>query len=97
MAGNVSEWTIDAFDESSYNYEWDMNSSYTYNAQDGDAPAMKRKVIRGGSWKDVYANIQTSTRDYQYQDSATCYLGFRCVQSYLGRQKGDSKRASAKY
>ena len=97
MAGNVAEWTIDAFDESSYNYEWDMNSSYTYNAKDDDPPAMKRKVIRGGSWKDVYSNIQTSTRDYEYQDTATCYIGFRCVQSYLGRQKGDSKRASALY
>lgn len=97
MAGNVAEWTIDSFDESSYNYTWDMNSSYTYNAKDSDPPAMKRKVIRGGSWKDVYANIQTASRDYQYQDTATCYLGFRCVQSYLGRQKGDTKKASAIY
>ncbi len=97
MAGNVAEWTIDAFDESSYNYTWDMNASYTYNAKDTDAPAMKRKVIRGGSWKDVYANIQTASRDYQYQDTATCYLGFRCVQSYLGRQKGDSNKSSAIY
>ena len=97
MSGNVAEWTVDAFDESSYNYEWDMNSSYTYNAKNDDNPAMKRKVVRGGSWKDVYANIQTATRDYQYQDTATCYLGFRCVQSYLGSQRGESRNASAVY
>ncbi len=91
MSGNVSEWTIDAFDESSYNFTWDMNASYTYNAKETDPPAMKRKVIRGGSWKDVYLNLQTSTRAYEYQDTATCYIGFRCVQSFLGRQKGDKR------
>ncbi|MDD4141369.1 MAG: SUMF1/EgtB/PvdO family nonheme iron enzyme [Bacteroidales bacterium] len=97
MSGNVAEWTIDAFDESSYNFTWDMNMSYTYNAKETDPPALKRKVVRGGSWKDVYANIQTATRNYEYQDTATCYIGFRCVQSYLGRQKGDTNKASAVY
>ncbi|MDL2242903.1 SUMF1/EgtB/PvdO family nonheme iron enzyme [Bacteroidales bacterium OttesenSCG-928-K03] len=97
MAGNVAEWTIDAFDESSYNFGWDMNLSYTYNAKDTDPPALKRKVVRGGSWKDVYNNIQVSNRSYEYQDTATSYVGFRCVQSFLGRQKGDSSKASAIY
>ena len=40
---------------------------------------MKRKVIRGGSWKDVGYFLQTSTRTYEYQDTAKSYIGFRCV------------------
>jgi formylglycine-generating enzyme required for sulfatase activity len=40
---------------------------------------MKRKVIRGGSWKDVGHFLQTSTRAYEYQDTSKSYIGFRCV------------------
>jgi formylglycine-generating enzyme required for sulfatase activity len=40
---------------------------------------MKRKVIRGGSWKDVGNFLQTSARAYEYQDTAKSYIGFRCV------------------
>jgi len=43
-----------------------------------------RKVIRGGSWKDVAYFLQVSTRDYEYADSARSYIGFRTVQDYLG-------------
>ena len=96
MAGNVAEWTLDAFDESSYNMTWDMNPAYFYNTKETDPPAMKRKVIRGGSWKDVAHYIQTSTRSYEYQDSAKCYIGFRCVQQYMGSQKGTSGRRSSR-
>jgi sulfatase modifying factor 1 len=43
-----------------------------------------RKVVRGGSWKDVAYFLQVSTRDYEYADSARSYIGFRTVQDYLG-------------
>lgn len=89
MAGNVAEWTSNAFDESAYNFAHDLNPDYTYDAKDSDPSALKRKVIRGGSWKDVGYYLQTSTRTYEYQDTAKCYIGFRCVQTYLGRAKGD--------
>jgi formylglycine-generating enzyme required for sulfatase activity len=46
----------------------------------------KRKVIRGGSWKDVAYFLQVSTRDYEYADSARSYIGFRTVQDYMGTQ-----------
>ena len=62
-----------------------------------DPPVMKRKVVRGGSWKDVSYYLQVTTRDYQYQDSANCYTGFRCIQPYLGRNKGDNPRMSRVY
>lgn len=87
MAGNASEWTSDAFDESSYTFTHDMNPDYKYNATDIEAPALKRKVVRGGSWKDVAYYLQVGTRTYEYQDSAKAYIGFRCVRTYEGRSK----------
>ncbi len=89
MAGNVAEWTSNAFDESAYDFSHDLNSDYVYEAQDNEANVLKRKVIRGGSWKDIGYYMQTSTRTYEYQDTSKCYIGFRCVQTYLGRAKGD--------
>ncbi len=90
MAGNVAEWTLSAFDPASYNFTWDMNPDYQYNAVNDDDPAMKRKVVRGGSWKDIAYYLQVDTRAYEYQDTARCYIGFRCIQPYLGRNKGDN-------
>ena len=85
MAGNVAEWTSTAYDESMYEYSHDLNPEYVYDALDHDPPSMKRKVIRGGSWKDINYYMQTGTRCYEYQDTAKCYVGFRNVMSYLGR------------
>jgi len=96
MSGNVSEWTNDAFDESASNFTWDMNPSYIYNAKETDLPALKRKVVRGGSWKDVAYYLQVASRSYEFQDSSKCYVGFRCVQNYLGRQKDDNPTRASK-
>jgi len=89
MAGNVAEWTNNAFDESAYDFAHDLNPDYVYEAKDEEAPVLKRKVIRGGSWKDVGYYLQTGTRTYEFQDTAKSYIGFRCVMTYLGRAKGD--------
>ncbi len=92
MAGNVAEWTSNAFDESAYNFSHDLNTDYQYDPTESekDIPALNRKVIRGGSWKDVSYYMQTGTRSYEYQDTAKCYIGFRSVMTYLGRGKGDN-------
>src|SRR5687768_7558429 len=79
MAGNVSEWTSSLYYEGGYNFQHDMNPDIRYNAKDSDPPRMKRKVLRGGSWKDVGFFLQTSTRAYEYQDTTKAYIGFRCV------------------
>jgi gliding motility-associated lipoprotein GldK len=89
MAGNVAEWTSNAFDESSYDFAHDLNMDYVYEAKDDDPPVLKRKTIRGGSWKDIGYYIQTSTRTYEYQDTAKSYIGFRTVMSYLGMGKSN--------
>ncbi len=98
MAGNVAEWTISAYDPSAYNVTWDMNPNYTYNAKESDPPVMKRKVIKGGSWKDIAYYLRVTTRAWEYQDTAKSYIGFRTIQPYLGRNKGDNpSRASRVY
>lgn len=79
MAGNVAEWTSSYYNEGGYNFQHDMNPDIRYDAKDQDPPRMKRKVIRGGSWKDVGYFLQTSTRAYEYQDTSKSYIGFRCV------------------
>lgn len=81
MSGNVAEWTSNAYDESAYEIMSDFSPDYQYNAKTEDQPALKRKVIRGGSWKDIAWYIQVSTRSFEYQDTAKSYIGFRCVRS----------------
>jgi gliding motility-associated lipoprotein GldK len=97
MGGNVSEWCDDAFDESSYNFAHDLNMVYKYEAKKTDPEVLKRKVIRGGSWKDVGYYMQTGSRSYEYQDTCKCYVGFRCVQTYLGRHIDDGGSSSNVY
>lgn len=89
MAGNVSEWTSTAFYENGYQFSHDLNPDIQYNAVDSDPITMKRKVIRGGSWKDIAYFCQTGTRSYEYQDTAKCYVGFRDVITFLGRSIND--------
>jgi formylglycine-generating enzyme len=79
MAGNVAEWTSSYYNENSYGAQHDMNPDVRYDAKDSDPPRMKRKVTRGGSWKDVGYYLQNGTRNYEYQDTTKSYIGFRCV------------------
>ena len=46
-----------------------------------------RKIIRGGSWKDVAYFLEVGSRDWEYGDTARSYIGFRTVQDYLGTNK----------
>lgn len=77
MAGNVAEWTNTAYNLSSYY----MASTMNPNVEDR---RNKRKIIRGGSWKDVAYFLEVSSRDYEYADTARSYIGFRTVQNYIG-------------
>jgi gliding motility-associated lipoprotein GldK len=84
MAGNVSEWTNDAYDPNGFEYVSTMNPNVSDNSN-------KRKVVRGGSWKDVAYFLQVSTRDFEYADSARSFIGFRTVQDYMGTQVTGNK------
>lgn len=91
MAGNVAEWTINAYDETTHQFSHDLNPDYQYDASDDDPITLKRKVIRGGSWKDIAYFIQNGSRSYEYQDTAKSFIGFRCVQTYIGRSALDKR------
>ena len=81
MSGNVSEWTESSYDKGSYNFDSGLNPNISDSTN-------LRKVIRGGSWKDVAYFLRVSTRDYEYKDEKRSYIGFRTVQDYLGEDIG---------
>ncbi|MEL6628758.1 MAG: SUMF1/EgtB/PvdO family nonheme iron enzyme, partial [Bacteroidota bacterium] len=89
MSGNVAEWTNTAFVENANSFIHDMNSDIHYEADEDDPEAWKRKVVRGGSWKDVSFYLQTGTRSYEFQDTTKSYVGFRNVLSLMGRSASD--------
>ena len=77
MAGNVAEWTMSSYHSSSYEF----SSSINPNVDNED---YNRKVVRGGSWKDVAYYLQVSSRDYEVDTIQRSYIGFRTVQDYIG-------------
>jgi formylglycine-generating enzyme required for sulfatase activity len=91
MAGNVSEWTSTAYLESGPEIMSDMNPEYRYNAAKEDPYAMKKKVVRGGSWKDPQHFIRSDMRTFEYQNEQRSYIGFRCVRTQVGFAKGKKK------
>ncbi len=92
MAGNVSEWTSTAFTESVSKLQGDLNPEYRYDAAKEDPYKMKRKIVRGGSWKDVAHNIRSDIRMWEYQNEQRSYIGFRCVRSQIGFAKGQKAK-----
>ena len=91
MAGNVAEWTSSAYNPSASTFVSDISPTYEYDAKPNDPEVLKRKVVRGGSWKDIGYFLQNSSRTYEYQDTAKSYIGFRCVTSFLGRDIRDKR------
>jgi len=89
MAGNAAEWTESAYHPGAYSHVHDLNPDLKYDASDDDPKAYKRKVIRGGSWKDISYYCQTGTRHWEYQDTTKSYIGFRCALTFLGRSIND--------
>lgn len=88
MAGNVAEWTSTVYTEAGVLSMNDLNPELTYNAAKEDPYRMKKKVVRGGSWKDVAENVRSDMRSYEYQNESRSYIGFRCVRSCMGQTNG---------
>ena len=105
MAGNVAEWTSTVYTEAGVESMSDMNPDLKYNAAKEDPYRLKKKSVRGGSWKDPESMIRSAWRSYEYQNQPRCYVGFRCVRTMVndrgtaGAQKGgrvSSKGGSSK-
>ncbi len=80
MAGNVAEWCEDDFEETGFTYANDLNPIYR-----DPKNLEKRRVIRGGSWKDIGYFLSNGTRTYEYSDTTKSFIGLRCVVTLLGR------------
>ena len=92
MAGNVSEWTSTAYTESIDQKTSDLNPEYRYDAAKEDPYKMTRKIVRGGSWKDVSHNVRSDLRMWEYQNEQRSYIGFRCVRSSIGFSKSKKRK-----
>ena len=83
MAGNVAEWTSTVYTEAGVQSMSDMNPELRYNAAKEDPYRLKKKSVRGGSWKDPESMIRSAWRSYEYQNQPRSYIGFRCVRSMV--------------
>ena len=81
MAGNVAEWTSTVYTEAGVSMMNDLNPELTYNAAKEDPYMLKRKSVRGGSWKDPISFIRSAWRTYEFQNQPRSYIGFRCERS----------------
>ena len=95
MAGNVAEWTSTIYTEAGVDAMNDLNPQLSYNAAKEDPYRLKKKSVRGGSWKDPKSYIRSAWRSWEYQNQPRSYIGFRCVRSLASssvvKQKGKRK------
>ena len=95
MAGNVAEWTSTIYTEAGVEAMNDINPQLKYNAAQEDPYRLKRKSVRGGSWKDPESYIRSAWRTAEYQNQPRSYIGFRCVRS-LANSTSDRAKVNSK-
>ena len=84
VAGNVSEWCLDAYEEDFYKHSPRQNpiaggpiASLVNNFE--RVPAESRRVTRGGSWKHVESFMNVAYRLPSVPTNLSNGIGFRCV------------------
>ena len=78
LAGNVSEWVQDAFQERYAACDADCQDPSASAPEQVGAPM---RVIRGGDWSTVAALARAATRSRTQQDRVSGSIGFRCARS----------------
>ena len=91
MAGNVAEWTSTIYTEAGVEQMNDINPDLRYNAAPEDPYRMKKKTVKGGSWKDPESMVRSAWRTFEYQNQPRSYIGFRCVRSMANTNSGKVK------
>ena len=95
MAGNVAEWTSTIYTEAGVDAMNDINPQLKYNAAKEDPYRLKKKSVRGGSWKDPESYIRSAWRSSEYQNQPRSYIGFRCVRSLANTSSEKAKPVKA--
>ena len=95
MAGNVAEWTSTIYTEAGVDAMNDINPQLEYKAAKEDPYRLKKKSVRGGSWKDPESYIRSAWRTWEYQNQPRSYIGFRCVRS-IATSSSIKQKASKK-
>ncbi len=93
MAGNVAEWTSTIYTEAGVEAMNDLNPQLEYKAAKEDPYKLKKKSVRGGSWKDPESYIRSAWRTWEYQNQPRSYIGFRCVRSLANTTSGKYKKS----
>ena len=72
MLGNALEWTGDWYDSEYYKKSPSTDPK-------GPTEAQKYRVLRGGSWSGIPANVRASYRDWFEPTDRYSVIGFRCA------------------
>lgn len=96
MAGNVAEWTSTIYTEAGVGAMNDLNPQLDYKAAKEDPYRLKKKSVRGGSWKDPESYIRSAWRSWEYQNQPRAYIGFRCVRSLATTATGKPQKQKSK-
>ncbi|MGC4232358.1 MAG: formylglycine-generating enzyme family protein [Niabella sp.] len=79
MADNVSEWMVTSYYEGGENFQNRFNPDIQFGTPESQSKFQRRKVLRGGSWKDSPSMVTTANRSYEDMDATHSYIGFRVV------------------
>jgi gliding motility-associated lipoprotein GldK len=79
MADNVSEWMVTSYYEGGENFQNRFNPDIQFGTPESQSKFQRRKVLRGGSWKDSPSMVTTTNRSYEDMDATHSYIGFRVV------------------
>jgi formylglycine-generating enzyme required for sulfatase activity len=71
MAGNISEWVADWYDEAYYLSSPKQNPQGPQNG--------RYRVIRGGAWDEFAYDLRCANRDVGNPNKSYLHVGFRCA------------------
>lgn len=82
MVGNVSEWCLDSWSDSFYQYSPNINPVAGESIEriiDSYTELRKKRVLRGGSWYSDAKDLRISCRYGLAPRKTLSVVGFRCV------------------